>query len=228
MDYDDLLLQWGRLIREFPDQRAMQGRMFRHLLIDEMQDTNAVQVAVVESVAAAGAGQPHGRRRRRPVDLPVPRGRLRQHPPIRRAAPRCPDLPPRDQLSIDAPDRRVHAGLDRPQSAPGFPRSWSRRGPTASCRWSSRPRMLTTSPRSSASRSSRSATRGGRSGRWPSSTAIITTASCSRASCCRGASPTRCGAACGSSSRRTSRTCWPICGSWSIPATRPHGAGCCS
>ena len=56
MDYDDLLLQWGRLLREFPDQRAMQGRMFRHLLIDEMQDTNAVQVAVVESVAAAGAG----------------------------------------------------------------------------------------------------------------------------------------------------------------------------
>jgi DNA helicase-2/ATP-dependent DNA helicase PcrA len=56
MDYDDLLLHWGRLIREFPDQRALQGRLFRHFLIDEMQDTNAVQVAVVESVASAGAG----------------------------------------------------------------------------------------------------------------------------------------------------------------------------
>src|SRR5262249_51205930 len=44
MDYDDLLLQWGRLIREFPDQRDAQGAMFRHILIDEMQDTNAVQV----------------------------------------------------------------------------------------------------------------------------------------------------------------------------------------
>ena len=44
MDYDDLLLQWGRLIREFPDQRAIHGKMFRHLLIDEMQDTNAIQV----------------------------------------------------------------------------------------------------------------------------------------------------------------------------------------
>src|SRR5262245_40057399 len=33
MDYDDLLLQWGRLIREFPEQRALQGRLFRHLLI---------------------------------------------------------------------------------------------------------------------------------------------------------------------------------------------------
>jgi DNA helicase-2/ATP-dependent DNA helicase PcrA len=56
MDYDDLLLLWGRLIREFPTERDGQARMFRHILIDEMQDTNAVQVEVVESIAAAGAG----------------------------------------------------------------------------------------------------------------------------------------------------------------------------
>ena len=56
MDYDDLLLQWGRLIREFPTERDAQARAFHHILIDEMQDTNAVQVEVVESIAAAGAG----------------------------------------------------------------------------------------------------------------------------------------------------------------------------
>jgi DNA helicase II / ATP-dependent DNA helicase PcrA len=56
LDYDDLLLQWGRLIREFPDECAAQGRMFRHILVDEMQDTNAVQVALIEAIAAAGAG----------------------------------------------------------------------------------------------------------------------------------------------------------------------------
>jgi DNA helicase-2/ATP-dependent DNA helicase PcrA len=56
MDYDDLLLQWARLIAEFPDERAAQGRAFRHILIDEMQDTNTVQVALVEDIAAAGAG----------------------------------------------------------------------------------------------------------------------------------------------------------------------------
>ena len=56
MDYDDLLLQWGRLVREFPDERAAQARMFRHILIDEMQDTNAVQVEIVEAIAAAGPG----------------------------------------------------------------------------------------------------------------------------------------------------------------------------
>jgi DNA helicase II / ATP-dependent DNA helicase PcrA len=54
MDYDDLLGQWARLIDEFPEQRAAQGRMFQHLLIDEMQDTNTVQVALVEALAAAG------------------------------------------------------------------------------------------------------------------------------------------------------------------------------
>ena len=56
MDYDDLLLQWGRLVREFPEERAGQARLFRHILIDEMQDTNAVQIEIVEAIAAAGAG----------------------------------------------------------------------------------------------------------------------------------------------------------------------------
>jgi DNA helicase-2/ATP-dependent DNA helicase PcrA len=56
MDYDDLLVQWSRLIGEFPEQRAAQGRMFGHILIDEMQDTNTVQVALVEAIASAGAG----------------------------------------------------------------------------------------------------------------------------------------------------------------------------
>src|SRR5438105_15011381 len=55
MDYDDLLVQWARLIDEFPEQRAAQGQMFQHILIDEMQDTNTVQVALVEAIARAGA-----------------------------------------------------------------------------------------------------------------------------------------------------------------------------
>ncbi len=55
LDYDDLLGQWGRLLDEFPAQRAAQGAMFRHILVDEMQDTNAVQIALVESIARAGA-----------------------------------------------------------------------------------------------------------------------------------------------------------------------------
>ncbi len=56
VDYDDLLSLWRRLLDEFPDVRAAQGAMFRHLLVDEMQDTNAAQVALVETIARAGAG----------------------------------------------------------------------------------------------------------------------------------------------------------------------------
>jgi DNA helicase-2/ATP-dependent DNA helicase PcrA len=56
MDYDDLLGQWARLLAEFPDQRAMQAKMFRHLLIDEMQDTNTVQADLIETLAREGSG----------------------------------------------------------------------------------------------------------------------------------------------------------------------------
>ena len=56
MDYDDLLGLWARLLNEFPDQREEQGRQFRHILIDEMQDTNSIQVDLVETIARAGPG----------------------------------------------------------------------------------------------------------------------------------------------------------------------------
>jgi DNA helicase-2/ATP-dependent DNA helicase PcrA len=56
MDYDDLLRHWARLITEFPDQRVRQASMFRHILVDEMQDTNRLQVELVETLARAGAG----------------------------------------------------------------------------------------------------------------------------------------------------------------------------
>ncbi|WP_435016872.1 ATP-dependent helicase [Tundrisphaera sp. TA3] len=56
LDYDDLLGLWARLLEEFPEQRRAQARMFRHVLVDEMQDTNAVQADLVETIAREGAG----------------------------------------------------------------------------------------------------------------------------------------------------------------------------
>ncbi|WP_165226536.1 ATP-dependent helicase [Aquisphaera insulae] len=56
MDYDDLLVLWLRLLVDFPGQLEEQARLFGHILIDEMQDTNALQVETVEMIAAAGAG----------------------------------------------------------------------------------------------------------------------------------------------------------------------------
>src|SRR5262245_33873244 len=56
LDYDDLLGQWARLITEHPDIRAEQGRAFQQILVDEMQDTNRVQIELVEAIARAGPG----------------------------------------------------------------------------------------------------------------------------------------------------------------------------
>lgn len=56
MDYDDLLVNWDRLVRDFPEERDRLGQRFRHILIDETQDANSLQVGVVEAIAAAGSG----------------------------------------------------------------------------------------------------------------------------------------------------------------------------
>jgi DNA helicase-2/ATP-dependent DNA helicase PcrA len=56
MDYDDLLGQWAKLLTDFPDQRAAQAKMFRHCLIDEMQDTNTLQIELVETLVREGSG----------------------------------------------------------------------------------------------------------------------------------------------------------------------------
>lgn len=56
VDYDDLLLLWARLIHEFDDERQRLGEQFRQVLVDEMQDTNHVQIELLEAIARAGAG----------------------------------------------------------------------------------------------------------------------------------------------------------------------------
>ena len=52
MDFDDLLTQTVRLFREHPDVLVHYQRRFRHVLVDEYQDTNAAQNAIVTMLAA--------------------------------------------------------------------------------------------------------------------------------------------------------------------------------
>jgi DNA helicase-2/ATP-dependent DNA helicase PcrA len=56
LDYDDLLGEWARLVAEFPEHRAALADRFRHILVDELQDTNLVQIELVEALARAGHG----------------------------------------------------------------------------------------------------------------------------------------------------------------------------
>ena len=195
--------------------------MFRHLLVDEMQDTNIVQVELVEAIARAGAGnltavgddaQSIYRFRGR---------RLRQHPQVPRPPPRRPRLPAGDQLSLDPRDRRLHQRLDRARTPPASPRPSSPPGPAAPARRRRHGRRLR-GGRPHLPADARLARRGDRPlAGWRSSTGTTTTASSCRASSSIAASPTRSGAASGSSSRPTSRTCSPTCASSSNPRDEP-------
>jgi DNA helicase-2/ATP-dependent DNA helicase PcrA len=52
MDFDDLLALWLRLLREHPAVREEQQRRFQFLLVDEYQDTNKIQGALLDLLAA--------------------------------------------------------------------------------------------------------------------------------------------------------------------------------
>jgi DNA helicase II / ATP-dependent DNA helicase PcrA len=52
MDYDDLLINWKRLLIEKPDIAAIYQEQFEHILVDEYQDTNKLQAEIVDLLAA--------------------------------------------------------------------------------------------------------------------------------------------------------------------------------
>ncbi|HMZ19743.1 MAG TPA: ATP-dependent helicase, partial [Blastocatellia bacterium] len=52
MDYDDLLVNWKRLMSEKPDIATIYQDQFQYVLVDEYQDTNTLQAEIVDLVAA--------------------------------------------------------------------------------------------------------------------------------------------------------------------------------
>jgi DNA helicase-2/ATP-dependent DNA helicase PcrA len=52
MDYDDLLVNLRRVMREFPGVQAEIAARFQHVLVDEYQDTNPIQADIVRLLAA--------------------------------------------------------------------------------------------------------------------------------------------------------------------------------
>ena len=51
MDYDDLLVNWKRLLDESPETRETIAARFSHILVDEYQDTNLIQADIVRLMA---------------------------------------------------------------------------------------------------------------------------------------------------------------------------------
>jgi DNA helicase II / ATP-dependent DNA helicase PcrA len=52
MDFDDLLTQWLRLLREHPDVCELYQRRFQFVLVDEYQDTNRIQSDLIDLLGA--------------------------------------------------------------------------------------------------------------------------------------------------------------------------------
>src|SRR3954463_14682877 len=53
MDFDDLLLNWKRLLVEVPGARESISRRYTAVLVDEYQDTNRLQGEIVDAMGAA-------------------------------------------------------------------------------------------------------------------------------------------------------------------------------
>jgi len=51
MDYDDLLLNWKRLLLEKPEIADLYAGQFEHILVDEYQDTNKLQAEIIDLLA---------------------------------------------------------------------------------------------------------------------------------------------------------------------------------
>ncbi len=51
MDYDDLLLNWKRLLLERPEIAEVYAEQFQHILVDEYQDTNKLQAELIDLMA---------------------------------------------------------------------------------------------------------------------------------------------------------------------------------
>ncbi len=58
LDFDDLIMTTVHLFQAFPEARETYRRRFRHVLVDEYQDTNHAQYALVKELCGHAVGRP--------------------------------------------------------------------------------------------------------------------------------------------------------------------------
>ena len=51
MDFDDLLVNWLRLLEHFEDIREKYSKQFKYILVDEYQDTNYIQARIIQKLS---------------------------------------------------------------------------------------------------------------------------------------------------------------------------------
>ncbi|MGH8894724.1 MAG: UvrD-helicase domain-containing protein, partial [Actinomycetes bacterium] len=60
LDFDDLIMTTVNVLQVFPDVREHYRRRFRHVLVDEYQDTNHAQYVLVKELVGGGEGDETG------------------------------------------------------------------------------------------------------------------------------------------------------------------------
>ena len=122
VDFAELLLRSYELLAGHDALREHYRRRFSHLLVDEFQDTNVLQYQWLRLLAGP-AHRGVRRRRRRPVDLRVPRRERRQHAALRtrlrhgRAAGHADQARAELPLARPHPRRRQRAHPQQPGAA---------------------------------------------------------------------------------------------------------------
>jgi len=81
LDFDDLIMTTVNLLQSFPDAAEHYRRRFRHVMVDEYQDTNHAQYVLVRELVGGSAGKAEARTAdgdlvRAAVDVAVPPGEL--------------------------------------------------------------------------------------------------------------------------------------------------------
>jgi DNA helicase II / ATP-dependent DNA helicase PcrA len=71
MDFDDLIMVTVNLLQAFPDVAAQYRERFRHVLVDEYQDTNHAQYVLIRELAGQGAPDQAQARSDEPAELCV-------------------------------------------------------------------------------------------------------------------------------------------------------------
>ena len=210
VDFAELLLRAFELWRDRPDVLAHYRTRFRHVLVDEFQDTNTIQYAWLKLLAGPRGPAVRGRRRRS-VDLPLAR-RARREPAA--VPPRLSEraaVPPRAELSLDRqhPRRgqRAHREQHRPaRQEPVDQRRAGRSGQAVRGVQRARRSGLRRQPHPRLDR-----TRAAGAANARSCIARTRSRARSKKRCSPRAFRIACTAACGSSSARKSRTRWRIC-----------------
>lgn len=224
LDFDDIIMTTVHLLQAFPDVAEHYRRRFRHVLVDEYQDTNHAQYTLVrELVGPAGEADA-------PAELCVVGDADQSIYAFRGATIRNilqfeEDYPSATTILLEQNYRSTQTILSAANAV--IERNESRRPKNLWTNAAAAPASPATSPTPSTTRRSSSPTRSTgsptratpRRATSPSSTGPTPSPVSSKRSSSASACPTRSSAACASTSARRSGTSWPTSGSSPTPRT---------